>query len=38
MKSRDEALKKVPSNCTQILKDLNKKCDGNAEKIDDFFE
>ena len=38
MKSRDEALKKVPPNCTQLLKDLNKKCDGNTERVDDMFE
>ena len=37
MKSRDEALKKVPPNCTQMLKDLNKKCDSNSERIEEIF-
>jgi len=42
MKSRDEALKKVPSNCAQILKELksemkvaSERCDRVDEKFDD---
>ena len=34
MKSRDEALKKVPANCSQMLKDLKKRVDANTERGD----
>ena len=34
MKSRDEALKKVPANCSQMLKDLKKRVEANTERGD----
>lgn len=34
MKQRDEALKRVPSNTHQILKDLNKKMDQTTKHVD----
>ena len=34
MKARDEALKKVPTNTAQILKDLNKKMDQTVAHVD----
>jgi len=40
MKQRDEALKRVPSNTHQILKDLNKKMDKtmlHVDKVDEKF-
>ena len=33
MKQRDEAFKKVPSNTTQILKDLNAKMDETMNHV-----
>ena len=35
MRSRDEALKKVPSNCAQLLKDLKKQMEATTERCDD---
>ena len=34
MKSRDEALKKVPANCSAMLKDLKKRVEANTERGD----
>ena len=34
MKSRDEALKKVPANCSQMLKDLKRKAEALSERCD----
>ena len=35
MRSRDDALRKVPSNCAQLLKDLKRKTEVTAERCGD---